>query len=1193
MLDPFQTLASHLKAPEPGPAGIQIHGAGAPAKALVTSFLAHRIPRRMLCVVSGWKEAERFAEELGFFSSLFRYGDPKGRTRLRVLLFPPGLQHPIGHGRPSVASMRERIGVLLSLLEEAPLTVVVATIEALRERVPPKDVLRANTVRIREGQPLDRDGLAAFLHDVGYQRMPVVEAPGEYAVRGSLIDCFPLTAAHPFRIDFFGDVVEGIRTFNVETQRTAGNAPSATIPPAGLFISKAISMEGIRARVKHRADALNLPTRHRLELIERIETGLPSCDLPLYLPFFFDRLDTLVDYIGRDDPLVLVDPDKFRKVEEALEQECIESMEKLTAKGTILPSPGDLFVSLSALWNRDDERTRIFFSDLPMARSRIDPRNGADDPLPGGPKVVRIRSQGLAAYTASSDNAALPRGLNAYAGLIREWVEEGQRVFLVCRSEPEKARMSHLLAEYRLDFVLPDARLPFRGNTPGLYLLAGGLSQGFAMPASGLVFLHEEDIFGRKIRKHRLRDVEPADRLEPHELKPEDYVVHIDFGIGLYRGLETLDIRGHVNDYLHLEYANGDKLYLPVDRASRIQKYVSTEDLPPALDKLGGASWARTKQNVKESVLAMAEELVSLYASRLVRKGLHFTKPDPSYHEFAASFPYEETPDQVRAIEAVLRDMEGDRPMDRLICGDVGFGKTEVAIRAAYKAVMDGKQVAVLVPTTVLAQQHYTNFLKRFEGYPVEIEMLSRFRSPKQQKAILAGMADGKIDIVVATHRLLQKDVKFRDLGLLILDEEHRFGVRQKEALKQIRTEVDVLTLTATPIPRTLQMSLLGLRDLSSIKTPPQDRRAIETFIVPFERDIIRQAVLREIERGGQVFIVHNQVHDIETFAAGIREIVPEARIGVAHGQMRERALERVMLDFVEGRYDTLVCTTIIESGLDIPNANTMLVHRADRFGLAQLYQLRGRVGRSERQAYTYLIVPDEDTLSGEARKRLEVLYEFTELGSGFRIARHDLEIRGAGNLLGADQSGHIRAVGYDLYMEMLEKAIRRLRGEDALEEVDPEIHLDLPVHLPDDYIEDSTQRLSFYKRLARAREDEEVKQIRVEMQDRFGPPPAQAETLFEMIRIKVQLRRLRVREARLAEEGLLLAFDAQTPVAIERILAWAQQEPDQIRLFPDDRVLIRFSAPDPENRLRNIHQILDWLEQKPGQQKVAHGKDA
>ncbi len=1146
----------------------------------------------MLCVASDWKEAERFAEELGFFSSLFRYGEPKEQNRLRILLFPPGLPRPVGATRPSVASMHERIGVLLALLEAEPSTVIVTAIEALRERVPPRAVLKKNVQTIREGQPLDRDGLADFLHQVGYRRMPVVEAPGEYAVRGSLIDFYPLIETVPFRVDFFGDMIEGIRTFHIENQRTAGNVASATIPPAGLFISESVDMEGLRGRVKQRADALNLPTRNRLELLERIETGLPAYDLPLYLPFFYDRLRSLLDYIGDEDALVLIDPERFRKMEETLEQECIESLEKLTAKGTILPSSQDFFVSVSSLWEQDDQRPHVAFSDLPLTGHGIDAGEGLEEAGGRGPEAVRLRSQSLTSYAAPNRKAGPAKGLSAYTDLIREWQDERQRVFLVCRSESEKVRMSHLLVQYELDFVQPDARLPFWGDDPGLYLLTGALSQGFAMPANGLVFLHEEDIFGRKVRKHRLRDVEPSESLDPHELKPEEYVVHIDFGIGLYRGLETLDIRGHVNDYLHLEYANGDKLYLPVDRASRIQKYISTEELPPGLDKLGGTSWARTKQSVKESVLAMAEELVSLYAKRLVQKGLTFSKTDSSYHEFEASFPYEETQDQVRAIEAVLRDMEGERPMDRLICGDVGFGKTEVAIRAAYKAVMDGKQVAVLVPTTVLAQQHYTNFRKRFEDYPVEIEMLSRFRSPKEQKAILAGMLEGKVDVVVATHRLLQKDVKFQDLGLLILDEEHRFGVKQKEALKQIRSAVDVLTLSATPIPRTLQMSLLGLRDLSSIKTPPQDRRAIETFIVPFEHDIIRQAVLREIERGGQVFIVHNQVYDIDTFAERIREIVPEARVAVAHGQMAERGLERVMLDFVQGRYDALICTTIIESGLDIPNANTMLVHRADRLGLAQLYQLRGRVGRSERQAYAYLIVPDQDSLAGEARKRLEALYEFTELGSGFRIARHDLEIRGAGNLLGADQSGHIRAIGYDLYMEMLEKAIRRLRGEEFLEEVDPEIHLELPAHLPDVYIEDSTQRLSLYKRLAKAREDQDVDRIRAEMVDRFGSPPPQAETLFKMIRIKVRLRRLRVREARLAEDGLMLTFDPQTSVSIDRIIAWAQQEPERLRLFPNDRVLIRFSAPDPEERLKSIQQILDWLEQKPEQKRVAEVRD-
>jgi len=575
----------------------------------------------------------------------------------------------------------------------------------------------------------------------------------------------------------------------------------------------------------------------------------------------------------------------------------------------------------------------------------------------------------------------------------------------------------------------------------------------------------------------------------------------------------------------------------------------------------------------------MAEELVSLYALRVVKKGHAFSKVDSAYQEFEAAFPYEETPDQMCAIDDVIQDMEKKRPMDRLVCGDVGYGKTEVAVRGAYKSVMDGKQVAVLVPTTVLAQQHYGNFLSRFREQPVEIQMLSRFRSPKEQRTILEALGEGKVDILIGTHRLLQKDVKFRDLGLLILDEEQRFGVRHKEALKRLRTEVDVLTLSATPIPRTLQMSLLGLRDMSTISTPPQDRHAIETYIIPFDTEIIRRALAQELARGGQAFFVHNRVSDIEAIADKVKRIVPEARVTIGHGQMSERALERVMLEFVEGRHDILVCTTIIESGMDIPNANTLLVNRADRFGLAQLYQLRGRVGRSERQAYAYLIAPDMDALSDDARKRLEALYEFTELGSGFRIARYDMEIRGAGNLLGTSQSGQIRAVGYDLYMDFLEKAIRELKGEEVVEEVDPEIHFEMPALLPNSYIEDSTQRLSLYKRLATASDHAEVEQLRSEIRDRYGPLPQEARTLISLMQVKVRLRNLKIREARLAEEGLLLSFASHTAVSVGQILEWATREPERLRLFPDDRLLIRFTAADTEEQMRNIEEILAWLE--------------
>ncbi len=1177
MVDQFQHLVSLLETSEPKAHKTQIRETCPPARALLGSYLSKRLSKPILCIASEGKEADRFAGELGFFSSLFHYSNERTKRLRPILTFPPGLAKPVGLTRSSAASMQERISSLLSLLNSGEPPIVVTSLEAIIEKVPPKEALEKNIKEIHSGEQLDREALAAFLHEVGYKRMPVVEAPGEYAVRGSLIDIYPLSETGPFRVDFFGDTIEGVRTFHSDTQRSSESVPSVKIPPAGLFINRAIDPEGLRLRVKQRADALDMPPRNRMEFLARIDAGLPAHEQPLYLPFFYPKLNSLLDYIGSDPLVILLEPGKLQKAGEVLEEEYFRSLDQLTAKGTIVPSAQDLFLSAADFIERKNEKSALLtFSNLPFSDPRIKSEKKGNS---ANPAVVSLSSHTLSAYLRLTSETEPPKGLSDFVDLTRNWIEVGQRVFLVCGSDSEKVRMSHLLHEYDQAFIQPEEKLSFQHGPAGLHLIKGDLSQGFVLPEHGLIFIHEEDIFGRKVRKHRLQASDPPTGMAFQELKPGDYIVHIDFGIGLYNGLETLNIRNNINDYLYLEYAGGDKLYLPVDRASRIQKYISTEDLPPSLDKMGGTSWARIKQKVKESVLEMAEELVSLYALRIVKKGNAFSKSDPSFQEFEASFPYEETPDQIRAIEEVIQDMEDDRPMDRLVCGDVGFGKTEVAIRAAYKAVMDGKQTAVLVPTTVLAQQHYSNFQKRFENYPIEVEMLSRFRSAKQQRAIIEDLAAGKIDIIIGTHRLVQKDVHFKELGLLILDEEHRFGVRQKEAIKKIRAEVDILTLSATPIPRTLQMSMLGLKDLSTIKTPPQDRHAIETYIVPFHHEIISHAILQEIDRGGQIFFVHNRVYDIEAIAAKLKQIVPVARIGVAHGQMSEKTLEEIMLKFVAGEFDVLVCTTIIESGLDIPNANTLLIHRADRLGLAQLYQLRGRVGRSERQAYAYFIVPDEDTLSDDARKRLEALYEFSELASGFRIARYDLEIRGAGNLLGSSQSGQIRAIGYDLYMELLEKAIRKLKGEEILEEVDPEIHLDLPAYLPQEYIEDSTQRLSFYKRLANSKNKKEVEQLRSEMQDRFGPLPSQAQYMLELIHIKVRLRRLRIKEARLAEEGLMLSFAPHSTISVDRILKWMAREPDQLQLYPDDRLLIRFSAPDVKERLASIQKLLTWLE--------------
>ena len=1207
MVEQLELLTSWLA--DAGPAKIQIQGARPSARSLVTALISDSLPRSVLAVVPNLKEAERFSEELRFFSGVFRFGrDGAGQqARKKIFLFPPGVDWSLGTLRASLDSMQERVRTLLGLLDRERPCVVVASGEALLEKVPPGDVLESHVRLLKPGERIDRDELAGFLLGIGYRRMPVVETPGEVAIRGSLIDFYPLSSDVPFRIDFFGDSIEVIRPFQPETQRSQEPVPSVRVTPASPFLERAIPRGDLRRRLRERADSLDMPARSRMAFMARLDAGLPAQDLPALLPFCYPGLQTLLDYLDAGTVVVVLDPEGIEKQVGTLEAELDHCLERLFLAGRITPSSEDLYLKRTHLWDRLRDFSVAAFSDLPMPVSLFRAGGAGGAGGDGRPEtsrepaaqaeagILRLQSNRILPHLVADPKAqpAAAKGLAAFVRPIRGWIEEGQRVYLVCGTEPEKVRLASLLQDYGLAFVQPQERIPFWQAPAGLYLLRGSLSEGFLLPSAGQVFLHEEDIFGRKVRRPR-REERPAFRgIDVQELKPGDFVVHVDFGIGRFLGLETLNIRGYVNDYLHLEYSNRDKLYLPVDRASRIQRYASTDDAPPGLDKLGGTSWARTKQKVKESILAMAAELVSLYAARVVKKGYAFSKPDPSYQEFEASFPYEETPDQMRSIDEVLTDMETDRPMDRLICGDVGFGKTEVAIRAAYKAVMDGKQVAVLVPTTVLAQQHYVNFARRFESYPVRVEVLSRFRSAREQRAILEGLAGGQVDIVIGTHRLLQKDISFRALGLLIVDEEHRFGVRQKETLKKMRTEVDVLTLTATPIPRTLHMALLRIRDLSVIETPPQDRHAIETYIVPFDPEIVRRAVLQEVERGGQVFFVHNQVYDIGAVAERLGQIVPEARIAIAHGQMAEKALEKVMLQFVEGRYDVLLCTTIIESGLDIPNVNTMLVNRADRFGLAQLYQLRGRVGRSERQAYAYLIVPDEDTLAGDAKERLEALYEFTELGSGFRIARYDLEIRGAGNLLGASQSGEIRAVGYDLYLELMEKAVRELRGEEVIEEVDPEIFLEIPAYLPGEYIEDSTQRLSFYKRLATAQAEEQVEELRGELLDRFGPLPESAQTLLELIHVKVRLRRLRIREARLSEDGLLLAFDAHTPVPVDRILQWAAREPDRLRLYPDNRLLIRFPSQMEGERLAAVRRILAWLEQGGDPQGRVSGKDA
>ncbi|HZH83171.1 MAG TPA: transcription-repair coupling factor, partial [Phototrophicaceae bacterium] len=763
-----------------------------------------------------------------------------------------------------------------------------------------------------------------------------------------------------------------------------------------------------------------------------------------------------------------------------------------------------------------------------------------------------------------------------------------QRVIFVAPTKADGTRLRELLANYNYQLPLVETSLPVLMERTDFAqaIICGQPNHGFRMPAAGLVVVTFDEIFGTRKRQ-------PAATTKRHpshfltslsELKQDDFVVHLDHGIGVYRGLKFLQVAGVGGEFLHLEYEAGDRLYLPVDRINMVQKYIGGDGAQPALDRLGGTSWEKVKAKARKSIFAMAEELVQLYALREAREGTAFAAPDAMYQEFEAAFEYEETPDQQRAIDETLAGMQNKKPMDRLICGDVGYGKTEVAMRAAFLAVEGGKQIAVLAPTTILAQQHLQTFRHRFRNHPVRIEMVSRFLTNKEIAEILQDTTTGKVDIVIGTHRLLQKDVEFKNLGLVIIDEEHRFGVVHKERLKKLRQLVDVLSLTATPIPRTLHMSLVGIRDLSIIETPPVDRLAIQTYVTRYDDRLIRDAVLREVDRGGQVFFLHNRVETIDRLALKLAELVPEAKFAVAHGQMRPKELEKVMLDFFNNQTQVLVCSAIIESGLDFPNANTIIINRADRFGLAQLYQLRGRVGRSHRHAYAYLLIPGEQAITPDAEKRLRALQEIDGLGGGFKLAMHDLEIRGAGNLLGEQQSGQIHAVGFELYTEMMEKAIQELKGEDVLPEVDPEIRLGIPAYFPDTYIPDANQRLYFYKRLATLRDDQELADLKEEIMDRFGPYTTVVENLFLVMNLRRSLKEFLVQQISVADGRVYLLFHTESPVKIDKLLELIHKQKNRFRLMPDGRLSFAPKNLDWEPLIEEVTELLRSIQDLPSQ---------
>src|SRR2546427_1137058 len=1037
-----------------------------------------------------------------------------------VLAFPERETMPFEAGAPSGSAVHQRLLTLWRLASaQAPVAVVTSLRALLEHTIPPEDLARRGRT-LRAGDRLSWLGTAEWLFDLGYEPVTEVSEPGAFSRRGGIIDIHPASAEEPARVELVGDVIETLRAFDPITQRSQSALDEVVVLPAREFsLERAPELAGRLARAGwYKLDTENAPElAPYAHLAEALREGSYAPGADAFAPALGANA-SLLDHLGDRVTVVFEDTVELELARDALEAQAEERRDELAAAGlatSVFPAP---YVAASRI-------------------EEIAERHGS----------VRVRPAADAVRLGWS-------GVTSYAGRLDQFLGDvaaaGHDTRLV--ATPQAARLAELLAERDVATVARDtvAESPAAG---ALVVARVPLAEGFAIPELDLRVFTDAEVFGFRKPRHperRRRRLHIGSFLA--DLKPGDHVVHEDHGIARFERFVTREVSGVVREYLELRFAGTDVVALPTERVDRVTRYIG--GTPPALSTLGGREWAVTKRKAKKAAEEIARELLRLYAAREATPGFAFSTDSPWQIEMENAFPYTETPDQLQAIDDVKRDMERGRPMDRLIVGDVGYGKTEVALRAAFKAVMDGKQVAIVVPTTVLAQQHYETFAERLATFPVRVAMLSRFRSPTEQRAVVEALGTGEIDVVVGTHRVLQKDVGFRDLGVVVIDEEHRFGVRHKERLKQLRTDVDVLSLTATPIPRTLHMALSGVRDISVIETPPEDRQPIETYVVERSDDVLREAILRELDRGGQVYYVHNRVQGIEQEAHRLRQLVPKARYIVAHGQMEERKLERVMVEFADAEHDVLVCTTIIESGLDIPNVNTIVINRAGTLGLAQLYQLRGRVGRSAEKAYAYLLYTKEQHLTEQARKRLQAVFEASELGAGFKIAMHDLEIRGAGNILGAEQHGHVTAVGFELYTQLLEEAVNEQRGAPRAAAL-PEITVDLALStaIPDDYVPSRQRKLELYRRIAELSALDDLAGLREELRDRYGPPPEPVRNLLYGVEVKLRAVKAGATEvrARGPELRVILGRDIQPDerMRVLRSFPKAQAGQRQIRL--------------------------------------------
>jgi transcription-repair coupling factor (superfamily II helicase) len=1113
-----------------------ITGLTDPAKALVTALVAEGLRRPLLMLVESERRAEEMVEPLRFFSRAL------GGASAGSVALLPALDALPGEGAGPHPEILESRAATLGRLAAGQVSVVVTPIAAsLLSFAPPRFYEGLSCALARDDEVLLED-VVAHLSRVGYVRTELVEMPGQFAVRGGILDVFVPEMARPVRIELLGDTVESLREFDPDTQRSTSPLSRIVLPPLTEFPG-------------HNPKWL----RNGEDAGESDAGSGANCGEPRTLldGTVFDLLPGIL--------VVLDEP-------EAMERTAAEWRVRLAPTASPEITVGRSADGQPRLLGEQEWRAglgrcqRLALEHLALWQGEVQPRTLVVQP------TTRYHGQ-----------------VGAFLAEVRGRIASGEEVLIGASTIGELERLADLCREYEVPYRLGEleqsaagARLTEEGASvasAAAVLLRAPLREGFVVPESGLAFYGTGDLFETlpTPARPRTRPKTASFFSDFSELKPGDYVVHVDHGIGQFEGLQTLESDGRRGEFMRLQYADDARLYVPLERMDLVQAYRSLEGAKPQLDRLGGTSWAARKSRARKSLTDLADKLLELYADRRSAKGFAFSGDTPWQREFEDAFEFAETPDQTTAIADIKRDMESPAAMDRLLCGDVGYGKTEVAMRAAFKALADSKQVAVLAPTTVLVFQHYETFRRRMAAFPVRIEMLSRFRSAREQKSILAALEEGKVDVVIGTHRLLSRDVRFHDLGLLIVDEEQRFGVVHKERLKELSRSVDVLTMTATPIPRTLNMSLAGLRDMSVIETPPKDRLAIQTVVARFSEDLIRRAITEELERGGQVFFIHNRVESIYSVAKLVQKLVPRARVVVGHGQMSERGLEKVMLKFVRDEADVLVATTIVENGLDIPRANTILINRADRFGLSELYQLRGRVGRSNQRAYAYLLVPPEASLTDLARKRLAALREFSELGAGFRIAALDLELRGAGNLLGREQHGHINAIGFDLYCQMLERAVAARKGEGALPELRTTLNLGLDIRIPSEYIPGENLRLRTYKRIAAIRDGGERESVRRELADRFGALPPAVDNLLDYAVLKSICERLQISSVERRGGEVAVKFHATTPVHPEQMVRLVRRGKG-MHLDPSGVLTLRLDS-GAGNVAREIQNVLLPLE--------------